>query len=294
LIEVPEHQLGFTEIPLSQALQLARQVLSDPNRGERIIEALTLRPRGEFLKPPTPFTPPDVYPWRHNRPLSYIRRPLIVAPGPAGDERLIYGRAACFGAVEFLLFLASSGRLGAEGSALRDASIQLQQREARDLEDAVADELKAKGWVCRSRVDRLPGVELARENGDDLGDVDVLAADPNLKVLACFEAKSLAGALAPRQLRNELDATFAPTGKRPSAAVKFAERVAIVRANVAAALKLLSIDSDPRDWRVGMTMVTDPELLSPLLDACPVPVMSLEQLRALPASGPQLEDCMQF
>lgn len=191
------------------------------------------------------------------------------------------------GVEPFLLRLASTGRLGAEGSVLRAASIQLQQREARDMEDAVAAELESKGWVCRPRVDKLPGVALTRENGDDLGDVDVLAADLNLKILACFEAKSLAGALAPRQLRNELDETFAPKGKRPSAAIKFTERVAIVRTNVAAALKLLNIDSDPEDWQVGMVMITDPELLSPLLDACPVPVISLEQLRALPASGPR-------
>jgi hypothetical protein len=290
LIEVPEHELGFTEIPLSQALQLTREDLPDPDRADRVIEALMLRPRAEFLKPPDPFKGPDVYPWRHNRPLSYIRRPLIVAPGAAGEERLLYGRGACFGAVRFLLTLASTGRLGAEGSALRGASIKLQQREARDLEEAVAAELKAHGWACRTRVENLPGVALARENGDDLGDIDVLAADPDLKLLACFEAKSLAGALAPRQLRNELDATFAPSGKRPSAAVKFTERAAIIRANAAAALKLLNIDSDPEDWQTGIVMVSDPELLSPLLDACPVPVISLEQLRSMPDSNATLRD----
>ncbi len=290
LNEVPEHELGFTEIPLPQALQLAREDLPDPDRADRVIEALTLRPRAEFLKPPDPFKGPDVYPWRHNRPLSYIRRPLVVAPGATGEERLLYGRGACFGAVQFLLTLASTGRLGAEGSALRAASIKLQQREARDLEDAVAAELKAYGWACRTRVDNLPGVPLARENGDDLGDIDVLAANPDLKLLACFEAKSLAGALAPRQLRNELDATFAPSGKRPSAAVKFTERAVIVRANVAAALKLLNIDSNPDDWQTGMVMVSDPELLSPLLDACPVPVISLEQLRSILASDAALQN----
>jgi hypothetical protein len=295
LIKVPEHKLGFTDIPRSQALQLAREALPDPGRGEMILKALTLESRPEFLKPPAPFKSADVYPWRHNRPLSYIRRPLIAAPGPADEERLLYGRGACFGAVEFLLWLGSTARLGAEGSALRNASIQLQQHEARSLEDAVADQLEASDWVCRCRVEKLPGVELARENGDDLGDIDVLAANPILGILACLEVKSLAGALAPRQLRSELDATFAPTnGKRPSAAVKFTERVAIVRANVAASLRLLSINGEPDRWRVGMAMVTDPELLSPLLDACPVPVISLEQLRALPTSGSLLGDHLKF
>jgi hypothetical protein len=290
LIQVPEHELGFTEIPFSQALQLAREDLPDPDRADKVMEALTLGLRDEFLRPRDPFKPADVYPWRHNRPLSYLRRPLILAPGAGGEERLLYGRGACFGAVQFLLTLASTARLGAEGSALRAASIQLQQREARDLEDAVANELKAHDWVCKPRVDKLPGVELKRDNGDDLGDIDVLAADPSLKLVVCFEAKSLAGALAPRQLRNELDAIFAPSEKRPSAAVKFTERASIVRANVAAALKLLNIDSNPDDWQTGLVMVSDPELLSPLLDACPVPVISLEQLRSILASGKPLQD----
>jgi hypothetical protein len=295
LIDVPEHELGFTEVARSEALELARKALPDPDRAEAILGALTLGPRARFIDPPDPFKAADVYPWRHNRPLSYLRRPLIATAGPAGEERLVYGRGSCFGAVEFLLRLASTGRLGAEGGALRDASIQLQQREARGLEDTVADQLEADGWVCRRRVGRLPGVELARENGDDLGDIDVLAADPSLRIVACLEVKSLAGALAPRQLRNELDATFAPaSGKRPSAAVKFGERVAIVRREVAAALEALRIDGEPDGWRVGMLMVTDSELLSPLLDTCPAPVLSLEQLRSALATGHPLGDRLKF
>jgi hypothetical protein len=294
LIEVPEHKLGFTEITRSQARELAREALPNPGRAEAVLKALTLESRPKFLEPAAPFKTPDVYPWRHNRPLSYLRRPLIATPGSTGEERLVYGRGACFGAVEFLLWLGSTGRLGVEGSALRNASVQLQQREARSLEDTVADQLEASGWVCRRRVEKLSGVTLARENGDDLGDIDVLAADPALRILACLEVKSLAGALAPRQLRNELDATFAPASeKRPSAAVKFTERVAIIRANAAAALKLLGFDDEPDLWRVGMVMVTDPEVLSPLLAACPVPVISLEQLRASPVFG-SLGDHLKF
>jgi hypothetical protein len=286
LIEQPEHELGFTEISRSDALQLSRDALAQPDGADALLAALTLRPRKEFLEPPPPFKTSDVYPWRHNRPLSYIRRPLIAIPTPRGEERLVYGRGACFAAIQFLLRLASTGRLGAEGSALRGASIELQRREARELEDTIAQRLEVTGeWVCRRRVKRLPGVEIERRRGEDLGDIDVLAANPAEKALACLEVKSLAGALAPHQLRNELDATFAPRGRKRSAAVKFVERVNVVRANVPAALDLLGLTDDSADWRVGMSMLTDPEVLSPLLDECPAPVISVEQFRAAVSAG---------
>jgi hypothetical protein len=127
-------------------------------------------------------------------------------------------------------------------------------------------------------------VPLERAKGEDLGDLDVLAANPESKLVACLEVKSLAGALAPHQLRNELDTTFAPAGGKRSAAVKCVERTQIVRANVPAVLALLGIDGDPGSWSVGVAILTDPEVLSPLLEACPVPVISLEQFVVLLAN----------
>ncbi len=285
LIHLPENQLGFTEGTRAELLKIAQESLDEPERAEPLLEAIIAGPRKEFLNPPRPYKTIDVFPWRNNRQLSYLRKPLIAIPSENG-ERLIYGRGACFAAIEFLIDLAVSGRLGEEGSALRDASSQLQQREARDFEHTVADVLTKAGWRCRRRVKKLSRVHLARENGEALGDIDVLAAHSGLKLLVCFEAKALSGALAPNQLRNELDATFAPLspGKR-SAAVKFVERVDVVHANLSEAVKMMVGESDARGWRVGMSMVTDQELLSPLLDRCPSPVLSIGELRAALASG---------
>jgi hypothetical protein len=50
----------------------------DTSKIDRAFELLSLRPRGPFLTPPPPFRAADVYPWRFNRALSYLRRPFLV------------------------------------------------------------------------------------------------------------------------------------------------------------------------------------------------------------------------
>ena len=43
----------------------------------RALELLSLAPRNDFLNPEPPFRSEDVYPWRFNRALSYLRRPFL-------------------------------------------------------------------------------------------------------------------------------------------------------------------------------------------------------------------------
>jgi hypothetical protein len=160
---------------------------------------------------------------------------------------------------------------------LQEAVGQVQQHIARSFEDRLAEILEDDGrWKVRRRVKKISGRRIERTRGQDLGDVDVLAADPAARLLVCLDAKALAVALAPHQLRNELDETFTDRQEPSSAAVRLRERADFVTRHLQDALGELGIACDARElgrWTVKAAIVTDREVLSALLDECPTAVL---------------------
>jgi hypothetical protein len=281
LVQVAFPPFRVAELSRSDLNAVIGEALECPERTAAVIELLTLEPRPSFTKPPPPYTFEDVAPWRFNRGLSYLRRPLVRTVDTGGSERYLFGPGACYGAAEWLDELARTARLGTEGSALRAATIALQQELSRKFEEEVSDAFSAVGgWNVLTRVKKIGNERLRRPNGDDLGDVDSLAINPASKLIICCEAKSLAGALAPHQLRNELDANFGIKGSRPSAAEKTQERRACIETRIQALLHDVGINDTSAGWKVRACMVTDYENLSALITECPVPVLTLRVLRS--------------
>lgn len=135
------------------------------------------------------------------------------------------------------------------------------------------------GWIVRRRVKKVAGLRIQRESGQDLGDVDVLAADPKKRVLWAVEAKGLAFARNPAELANELKSTFQMSGDKKSAVDKHLERAAWLRDNLDSTLDVLSIPaSERRRWKVEPLIVVDHELQSPYIVRSPVPVVPVRIL----------------
>jgi hypothetical protein len=286
LAHVPTNPLRVAQLSRDEIEAVAAGALDEPERAGVVIGLLTLGPRDSFFQPPAPHTWHDVVPWRFNRGLSYLRRPLVLVRAEDNAEHYLFGPAMCFAAAEVLDDLTRTARLGWEGSKLRRATVELQRALSKDFEDTVAEVVEAApAWQARRRVKKIGSHRIQRPNGEDLGDVDVLAVSPSLRLAMCIEAKSLAGALAPHQLRHEFDENFGSGGKRPSAATKLTERCQFVAANANGLLRSFGIDDAPASWRVGACIVTDYENLGALLEACPVPVLTLRELRVQLADG---------
>lgn len=75
---------------LSAFVDAMRQELGWTNaKVEHAQQQLTLRPRSDFVGVEAPFGKEDVYPWRFNRALSYLRRPLVLRVN-ADAEQLVW------------------------------------------------------------------------------------------------------------------------------------------------------------------------------------------------------------
>jgi hypothetical protein len=62
---------------------LERELLWGPERVRTAIEGLALRSRSQFMQRGHE---PEIYPWRFNRNLSYVRRPFILRMGTLEEE----------------------------------------------------------------------------------------------------------------------------------------------------------------------------------------------------------------
>jgi hypothetical protein len=171
----------------------------------RILESLTLGPRDAFLKPPQPYRKEDVWPWRFNRPMSYLRRPFL-SRQRGGVEETVWGMRHLFTAAHYLMNLAMSGRLHANSDELRRILGEINNQRGKEFNDEVADLLTGDGGVTVkrkvTRVGNLPSI------ANTLGDIDVLEADPRKRQVRVIECKALALARTPYEMASEIEALF--------------------------------------------------------------------------------------
>jgi len=246
-------------------------------RVERGIDMLTSGPRPDFLNPPRPFTRRDVYPWRFNRELSYIRRPLLLRKTD-NDEDVVWGPRHVDAAGRQLLMLVMTERLKARSKTMRRLMTRLRQEETAEFVQEVGRQCADAGMLVRTNVRKIAGRKITKPDGDDAGDVDVLAADPVEHVVHVLESKDLEGARTPAELHNELEQTFAVGREKRSAADKHLDRIAWIDGNLAEVLDWLGLPPEIDSWRVAGGFVVDTEVLSPYVYACPLPVTPISRL----------------
>ncbi len=160
----------------------------DALRTGAALELLTIRPRPIFTQPPPEFRPYETWPWRFNRRLSYMRRPLLARPGSAGEE-LVWGMRQPEPAGRFLVDLITSERLNATSNEMKALMTRLRQAETSAFVDSVADLCRSHEMLVDTSVRTIRGERLARTNGDDLGDIDVLAVDLTASTIYALECK---------------------------------------------------------------------------------------------------------
>ena len=253
----------------------------DRDRVRLAVEPFALRPRAEYLTPPDGFAAAEVFPWRFNRRLSHVRRPLLVRATPGG-ETVVWGVRLVGMAAGYLTSLCTGGRLIARTRAMRQAMGAFHTYQGDLFNRRVANLYRtAPGLLVQERVKKVGGRRIARANGQDLGDLDVLVADPSARVLTPVETKDLYAALTPPELRNEMDRLFGSADGTPGDLDRFAERVGWVRDNLREVLGQLFGVDDPAEWVVRPVVVLDRDMISPrLAGRVDFRVLSVRELQA--------------
>ena len=256
-------------LPFNEAATyLARELSWSTDDARRVLSSAALRPRPSFWEPEN-FEKFQVYPWRFNRELSYLRRPFLIQEREDG-ECLVWGPRNASRAAKQLFTLVADGRLRASrGGELERCLSKIANGHHEEFNDTVADWFEGRGYVVRRRVDKIGGQKIANEQGE-LGDVDVLVADASRKTILLVECKGVHIALAPGDIASQLAALDAKLNNH-------LRRGRWVAAHVSDLLTDLKLSSN--GWRVAVLAVTDGPLVSQAYKKLPVPVLALSEVQ---------------
>jgi hypothetical protein len=158
---------------------------------DAFLRAFSLRPRKGWAPQP-PVQASDVQPWRFERRLSVMLRPIIECEGASGPMYL-YGAGTVRYAIGYVLDSITGGRFDKDVFSSREMRSYIGRRvdaAGRDFTRQVATELRKLGWKTDEEVKMT---RLGAPKFPDLGDIDVLAWVPDGHILA-IECKRLKAA----------------------------------------------------------------------------------------------------
>lgn len=242
---------------------------------EAVINEMTLMERGEFANPGTPYEARDTYPWRFNRRLSLLRKPLV-ARATSDDIEILTGCRAAYGSGRYLVGLISTSRLVARSPEMKRLMGELSRERGHEFNERVAQILELRfAKPVRRNVRKLRSQRIGAPG--DLGDVDVLFALDDSHTIWAVECKSLASARTPHELASELMDLIGLPGKR-GLVEKHQRRLAWLADHVDELIGELKLVGP--GWQVRGAFVVDSDLLGPYLRPTQVPVWTVSKLIA--------------
>jgi hypothetical protein len=263
---------GPTSEPVAQVRSRLQNLPGwDEETARAFLSKLTLRPRAKFMSPGI-----DACPWRFNRDLSYIRRPLIEITGPDGGALLMWSSRRAWFAARYWTELIFTGRLKGATQPMKTLMGTIRQDQNKAFEREVKAVLAQSGFpFAGTGVKRICAQRLLSTDGADLGDIDAIALDPATKTIIVAEAKDFELARTPAELANEAEDLL--TGDK-SAVRKLGRRAAWVQSHVALALRHFGVAATETGWHVVPVIVTSRHLISPRVLEVSVPVVARADL----------------
>ena len=235
-----------------------------------VLDRITLTQRASFLD-----IKEDAWPWRFNRDMSYVRRPLVLQ----GNE-LVFGFRSIYRLGPYWLDNLLSGRL--QGRA-KTTEMKRCISEARGhINDAFAHSVSAKlqylGMTTRLSVKKVGKRRIVDAAGQDLGDIDVLAYHPDTRSILAVEAKDFEIARIPAEISNELEKLFDGKKGKRSTVELHSRRIDWLRNNITDVVEELGIDVGGAPCEVVGVIVTSDPLITPLVASSPFPVIPFDDV----------------
>ncbi|MBL0236648.1 MAG: hypothetical protein IPQ02_08585 [Saprospiraceae bacterium] len=157
------------------------------------IAYLSLFNRGKVHSVPIGFDNIDISPWRFNRRLSMLRKPLVLVDNPEDpDNPIVYwGFRQLLSSKMYWYDQCTTNRLRvSEEGPVQKVLGKLAQRNGKRLMESVLNEFDTNDLIIDSEVQINPKSDL--KNDTDIGDVDVLVIDSSTKTIYSLECKSMA------------------------------------------------------------------------------------------------------
>lgn len=236
-----------------------------------VFDEITLTSRESFLS-----IGPDAYPWRFSRNMSYVRRPVV----QQGDE-LVIGFRSIYRLGPYWADSMLSGRLQsrARTSTMKQFISEARGRVTASFARSVAARLQQFGMTTKVSVNKIGQQRIVDSKGQDLGDVDVLAAHLPTRAIVAVEAKDFEIARTPAEIAGEFEKLFKGKKGKKSTVELHSRRLAWLREHLAEVVGSLGADPEDGPWQVVGYIVTSDPLVTPLVESSPIPVIPFDDLQ---------------
>lgn len=240
-----------------------------PESVERVLDKITLVPRASFMSIGS-----DAVPWRFNRDMSYVRRPVV----QQGSD-LVFGFRTLYRLGPFWVDNLLSGRL--QGRAETEEMIKFISQTRGRINDQFAQQVARKldrlGLTTRLSVKKFGRKRVADADGNDIGDIDVFAFHEASNTIIAVEAKDFEIARTPVEIANEAEKLFTGKNRKRSTVELHSRRIDWLRDNIGIVTAYLGLPAETRVEVLGAVVTSEP-LIMPLVTASPFPVVAIDDL----------------
>lgn len=265
----------FASLSKSEAIRVVAAACAISNEvATQLLRDLTQPRREEFSRPPKPFRAADTSPWRFQRPLSYLRKPIVES-----ENELAWGQRNLSLAPRFLLQQMVAGRYQAKSGKLQLLLGKWCQLSGKAFVDRIFETLSSHGKLkCAKNVDRIHG-QVISENGNPLGDVDVLCVDVSRREIWALECKAYERARVPHEFSAQLKKLLDNKNGHVAKHLRRVEWVRSHRVDVLAHFKITPSKKELVGWRVRSRILVEDEIFAPYLQKPSIEVIGWQKFK---------------
>ena len=270
VVEMEEQQL---ETELSQ-----KHTELDEGKKKIGLNLLSLTERESIDKSPPAFDKSDIYPWKYNRELSYLRKPLIKIQQADGRIMYYWSYRHVLDSFENLLVLLFNGRLKAkEGGPLGDYLNKINKEKGKGFRDEVVQWLLKEGSLEVITYEVKPEKLSGKAEDGKYGDIDILAIDKTRKIIFSIECKNTVSARVIHEFKTEMDKYLGRNGN-DGMIIKHVERDKWLKSNIGLMDKFVT---NPEAYSVNSLLVTSEDLPITYLaqESLPLPIISFPTIK---------------
>lgn len=244
---------------------------------DRAVEFLGLYSRGTVdTLPAGGYEFIDIIPWRNNRMLSLLRKPLIIVDVD-GERRVYWGvRHLLQCRITWMQQLLSGRFRSSAGSEVSKVLGKFANKRGDDLVEAVVKSINPTSLIMDTDAYIKPKAPL--HHVEDIGDVDVLIIETVNKLLYSLECKSMSPSRNVKEMIEEVTKLFGENSSDKGWIEKHMIRHEWLKTNLDAVGKVYK--ADLTGFTVKSFFVTNEEMLTPHLrkQTLPLPFITLYDL----------------
>lgn len=156
---------------------------------QSFLKHFTLGSRGNINTPPVGYEYPDIFPWRYNRLLSYLLRPLIKIKDENNNLKYIFSARHLASASENFMAVFFDGSLKVDPNFKKINSLLAERNNIK------GKDFRNEVYAWMKQFDSLDVVPYefkipVKGNNKNYGDVDILAFDKKKKIVYSIECKN--------------------------------------------------------------------------------------------------------